>query len=180
MDDTADSAGPGRPAGRSASRSRELVLLPATKRDIDATARTCRKIVMRRALMSAGAAVVPVPGIDLAIDFGLLIRLLTEINEAFGLTPEQIEQLAPKRRLSVYRAVSTLGGTAVGRAVTRQLVSMLVKNVAQRMATKQAAKYVPLAGQAIAAGLSFTAIKVLGDRHIADCIAVAEKVRSST
>jgi uncharacterized protein (DUF697 family) len=166
-------------AGPRPSASRELVVLPATRRDIDATARTCRKLVTRRALVSAGAAVVPVPGIDVAVDFGLLVKMLTEINEAFGLTPEQIENLAPRRRLSVQRAVSMLGGSAVGRAITRQLVAMLVKRVAARVATKQVTKYVPIAGQAVAAGLSFTAIKLLGDRHVADCIEVAERVRTS-
>jgi uncharacterized protein (DUF697 family) len=154
-------------------------VLPATRRDIDATARECRKLVTRRALLSAGAAVVPVPGVDLAVDFSLLISLLTDINQAFGLTPDQIERLAPRRRLSVHKAVSALGGTAVGRAITRQLIAMLIKGVATRVATKQVVKYVPLAGQAVAASLSFAAIKLLGDRHIADCIAVAERVRTS-
>ncbi len=36
-------------------------------------------------------------------------------------------------------------------------------------------RYVPLAGQAMAAGLSFAAIKALGDRHIDDCIRVATR-----
>lgn len=166
-------------AAQRRSASRDLVVLPSTRRDIDATARACRKLVTRRALVSAGAAVVPVPGIDVAVDFGLLVRMLTEINEAFGLTPEQIENLAPRRRLSVQRAVSMLGGSAVGRAITRQLVAMLAKKVAARIATKQVTKYVPIAGQAVAAGLSFGAIKLLGDRHVADCIEVAERVRTS-
>jgi hypothetical protein len=52
----------------------------------------------------------------------------------------------------------------------------LLKSVARRIATKTTAKYVPLAGQALAAGISFAAIKYIGDRHIEDCIAVADRV----
>jgi hypothetical protein len=37
-------------------------------------------------------------------------------------------------------------------------------------------RYVPLAGQAMAATLSFAAIKYLGERHIRDCVMVANRV----
>ncbi|MBA2414246.1 MAG: hypothetical protein H0V63_15690, partial [Burkholderiaceae bacterium] len=43
-----------------------------------------------------------------------------------------------------------------------------------RLSVKQAAKYVPFAGQAVAASLSFAALKSLGNRHIEDCVRVAE------
>ena len=43
--------------GRAASQSRDLVVVPSTRRDIDAVARQCRKLATRRALISAGASV---------------------------------------------------------------------------------------------------------------------------
>lgn len=118
----------------------------------------------------------PVPGIDIAVDVGNVMRMLRKINETFGLTPEQIEALAPRRRINVYRIVSTMGGSAVGRAITREIVALIMKTLIKRLAAKQAARVVPLAGQAVAAGLSFAAIKLIGDRHIADCVAVARAV----
>lgn len=150
--------------------------LPNTRRDIEAAARACRRQVMRRAWLSAGAAVVPVPGLDIAVDLGNVLRLLREINEIFGLTPAQIEALAPKRRFNVYKIVSTMSGSAVGRVITGQIVLMMMKSLVKRLAAKQAARVVPLAGQAVAAGLSFAAIKLIGDRHIADCVVVARAV----
>jgi uncharacterized protein (DUF697 family) len=155
---------------------RAAALIPATRRDVEAVARRCRKIVMRRALVSAGAAVVPIPGIDLAVDIGMLMKMLHEINTAFGLTPAQIEALGTRRRLSAYKAITAIGSSYVGRIVTRELALALLKSVARRIATKTTAKYVPLVGQALAAGLSFAAIKYIGDRHIEDCIAVADRV----
>lgn len=151
-------------------------LIPATRRDVDAVARRCRKLVTRRALVSAGAAVVPIPGIDVAVDLGMLMKMLHEINEAFGLTPAQIEALAARRRLSAYRAISAIGSSYIGRMLTRELALTLLKSVARRIATKTTVKYVPLAGQALAAGISFAAIKYIGDRHIEDCVAVADYV----
>jgi len=160
--------------GRSSTRA--LALIPAGARDIDAAAHRCRKVVMKRALISATAAVVPIPGIDLAVDVGVLMKMLQEINTEFGLTPEQIELLAPKRRLSAYKAIAAIGSSVIGRAITREVLSLVVKSVAKRLATKTTVKYVPLAGQAVAATISFAAIKYIGDRHIDDCVAVAESV----
>jgi uncharacterized protein (DUF697 family) len=156
--------------------ARVPVVLPSTSTDINLAAARCRQLVTRRALISATAAVVPVPGLDIAVDIPLLVKLLDDINLEFGLTSEQIDQLAPRRRLSVQRAVAGLESSAVGRAVSREIIATILKKLAHRIATKQAAKFVPFAGQAVAATIAFTAVKLIGHAHIADCIAVAERV----
>lgn len=151
-------------------------VLPDSAREIEAIAQRCRQRVSQRAMLSAGAAVVPLPGLDLMVDVGVLTRLLREINEAFGLTPAQIEALSARRQFTVYKAINTLGATAVGRLITREVVTLAAKSVLRRVAAKTALRYVPLAGQAMAAGLSYAAIKTLGDRHIDDCVRVATQV----
>ena len=50
------------------------------------------------------------------------MKLIPDINHAFGLTPEQVERLAPDRRLVVYKAISAGGGMLIGKLVTRELV----------------------------------------------------------
>ena len=154
--------------------SRELVVVPSTRRDIDAVARQCRKLATRRALISAGASVVPIPGVDIAVDVGVLISMIEAINAAFGLTPEQIDRLAPRRKAFAYKAVMAVGSALVGRVVTRELVIRVLKTVGVRLTAKQAARAVPIAGQVVAASLGFAALKYLGDRHIEDCVRVAD------
>ena len=156
------------------SSSRAGVLVPATRRDIDAVARACRKLATRRALISAGASAVPVPGLDVAVDVSVLVSMIEDINQAFGLTPEQIERLAPRRKAFVYRSVMAVGGALVGRVVTRELVIRVLKTVGVRLTARQAAKAVPFAGQVVAASIGFAALKYLGDRHIRDCVRVSE------
>ena len=165
-----------RPARRSkrASARTGSNLIPATRRDIVQLASECRRLVTRRALISAGASVIPLPGVDVAVDITVLLKMIEQINQRFGLTPEQIEQLAPHRRLFAYKAVMAVGSALVGRIVTREVVIKVLKTVGVRLSAKQAAKYVPFAGQAVAASLSFTALKALGDRHVDDCVRVAE------
>ena len=145
--------------------------------DVEATAARCRRLVTQRALLAAGVAMVPVPGLDWLTDVGVLVKLLPEINRAFGLSPEQIERLAPDRRLVVYKAISTGGGLLVGRLVTRELVIQLLKIVGVRLTTQQAAKFVPIAGQAVSAMLTFGALKYVCEQHIRQCMGVARQLQ---
>ena len=142
----------------------------------EAIARRCRKIVTQRALFAAGVAMVPVPGLDWLTDVGVLVKLLPEINRAFGLTPEQIEQLAPDRKLVVYKTLSAGTGMLVGRVVTRELVIQLLKIVGMRLTTQQAAKFVPIAGQAVSAMLTFGALKYVCEQHIRQCQSVSQQL----
>ena len=140
------------------------------------TAARCRRLVNRRALMAAGVAMVPVPGLDWVTDIGLLVQLLPEISEAFGLSPAQVEQLAPDRRLMVYKAISAGGSMVLGRLITRDLVLMLLKTVGLRLSAQQAAKYLPVAGQLVSAGLTYSALKYVCEQHIRQCEAVARQL----
>lgn len=165
---------PGRAS--SARTEPEWVLVPGTERDIDAVVRQCRRIVNRRAGLAAGIAVLPVPGLDWLTDVATLVKLIPEINAAFGLSPAQIERLAPERQLAIYKAISTGGSLVVGKVVSRDLVLRLLKLVGVRLTTQQAAKYVPVAGQVVSAALTFTALKLVCELHIRQCVAVSRQL----
>ena len=143
---------------------------------VDAIAKRCRQRVHQRALLAAGVAMVPVPGLDWVTDVGVLIKLLPDINQAFGLAPEQIERLAPERRLVVYKAISAGGGLLVGKLVTRELVLTVLRVVGVRLTTQQAAKYLPIAGQVVSAALTYGALKFVCEQHIQQCIAVRRQL----
>ena len=141
--------------------------------DVQAIAQRCRQKASQRALIAAGVAMVPLPGLDWATDVALLMRLLPQISAEFGLSPAQVERLAPDRRIVVYKAISTAGGMLVGKIVTRELVLSLVKLVGVRLSTQQVAKFVPLAGQAVSAALTYSALRYVCEQHIQQCMAVA-------
>ncbi len=155
----------------------EWTLVPVGEAQIEAAAARARKRVTRRALFAAGVAMVPLPGVDWVTDVGVLVKLLPEINAEFGLTPEQIERLAPDRRVVALKAISAGGGLLVGRVVTRDLVLRLLKLVGVRLTTQQAAKFVPIAGQAVSAALTFGALKFVCEQHIRQCIEIARQLQ---
>jgi uncharacterized protein (DUF697 family) len=155
-------------------------VVPATTREIDAVVRHCRRLVSRRALVAAGVAIVPLPGIDWVTDIAVLMRLIPDINHAFGLTPEQIERLAPDRQVVVYKAISAGGGLLIGKLMTRELVMRALRLVGVRLTTQQAAKYVPIAGQAVSAALTYSSLRFVCEQHIQQCVAISRQLMLPT
>lgn len=155
----------------------ELYALPRTTIELDAAISRSRKRLTRTAAIAAAAAIIPLPGIDIAIDAGALLKLIPEINREFGLTPDQIDKLSPNKQLIVYQAIVAVGGAMVGKLITRELVIEALKVVGLRLTVKQATKYVPLAGQALSMAIGFAAMQYVGRGHIKECARVAELVR---
>lgn len=139
--------------------------------------RRCRKLLNRRALVAAAASTVPVPGLDWAVDAALISRVIPAINEEFGLTPRQIDALPDSKREQVQKALALVGSVAIGKLVTRDLVIRMAQMVGKRITAKQAARYVPLAGQAVSAIMGYTALRYLGEEHIKDCVRVVRQAQ---
>lgn len=134
----------------------------------------CEKLIRKRATLSAAVTLVPLPGIDAAVDVVTLSRTMDAISEAYGLTPAQIEAMAPKEQAVVYGLIKSVGSSTVGRKITQKIVLMVLKKVAGRFASKQVLKYIPLAGQITASALSASAMWWVCKQHLDACHAVAQ------
>jgi uncharacterized protein (DUF697 family) len=157
-------------------RGGDWALVPATQREIDAVVRHCRRMVSRRAVMAAGVAIVPIPGIDWLTDVAVLMKMIPDINHAFGLTPQQVERLSPDRRLVVYKTISAGGSVLIGKIVTRELIVRVLKLVGVRLTAQQAAKFVPIAGQAVSAALTYSSLRYVCEQHIQQCVEVSKQL----
>ena len=133
----------------------------------------CRQLVTSRSLAAAGASVVPIPGVDIAADLGLLSTMLPAISRRFELDHESVEKLPPDVAQRALVIAAGLGNHAIGRTVTRQLARVLLRRVGKRVAAASVAKYVPVVGSAIAATIGFGAMKLAGDAHVEDCYRTA-------
>ena len=149
--------------------------MAADNPQLAAAVQRSRRLLHRRALVAAAASAVPVPGLDWAVDAALLSRLLPQINAQFGLTPEQLDQLDPKKRAQVQKAVTLVGSVLIGKFITKELVLRVTRTVGLRLTTRQLAKYVPLAGQAVAATVGYATLRYLGEQHLRDCVLVVQK-----
>jgi uncharacterized protein (DUF697 family) len=147
--------------------------LPKSMAELDKVRASCKAMVKRRAATSGGMSLIPIPGVDIAGDVAMLLQLIPAINQKFGLTPEQIEELDTRHKVLIYAMVKKIGNDLVGRAITRRVVVAALKKVAGRMAAKQVLKYIPFAGQAAAAALSVAAMMYLGNAHVDACYEIA-------
>ena len=149
--------------------------MAAEDADMQAAVKRSRKLLHKRALLAGVASAVPVPGLDWAVDAAMLSKLIPEINKEFGLTPQQLDSLNPKKREQVQKAVAVVGSVLIGKLISRDLVIAAATKIGMRLSTKQLAKYVPFAGQIVAATVGYAAIRYLGEEHMKDCIRVAQK-----
>lgn len=150
-------------------------MIPTTSQELEAIRDECKSMVTKRAGISAGAAVIPVPGADVGADIALLLEMIPMINRKFGLAPEQIDQLDPHIKQKILVIATSIGSQMVGKLVTKELLMVVLKRIGIRVATKQVVKYIPFLGQALAATISFGAMKLVGNSHVDDCFEVAKR-----
>ena len=159
--------------------TQELLALPRNAHEIELAKKRSRARLTKTAALASAASIIPLPGIDIAVDAGALIKLIPEINREFGLTPAQIEQLSPNKQLIIYKAIIVVGGAMIGKLITRELVIEALKAIGVRLTVKQLVKYVPIAGQALSAAIGFAAMQYVGRQHIRECARVVELVRAA-
>lgn len=153
--------------------------------DLERIRNECRAMVTKRSAVSAGAAAIPLPGLDIGTDVALLVEMLPAINSKFGLTPEQIEQMDTRSKRLIVVAVTSIGSEAIGKFVSRTVVMSMLRKMGAKIATKSVARFIPFVGQAVAATISFGVMKMVGNGHVEDCYnvcrqALLEDARRST
>ena len=156
-----------------AKKSQEWTLVPSSEKEIGEVRDRCRRLVQRRAAVSAGIAAVPLPGLDVVTDLRLFATLIEDINREFGLTPEQVGRLQPELKVRAYEAAVSVGGAMVGRYITREIILKLLQRSAGKAVAKQATRFVPFAGQAASAAIGFFAFRQIGYQHVEACASVA-------
>ncbi len=150
-------------------------MLPSTRNELEEIRKKCLRLSRRRALLSAAATVVPIPFTDIATDIVLLRTIIPGITERFGLAKEQVDGYDPQVAVFIYDAAKRLGANLIGRYLTKELVLQILRRIGmRRLTTKEAARYVPVIGQAIAAGLSYATMTLIIRAHINQCYSVAE------
>ena len=135
------------------------------------------ELINKRAAISAGAAMVPVPFLDLAVDLGVLSVLLPEINAKFGLAPEQMSVYDPATKTVNWAELRKRGFELSGFVVARTAVKQSLNGFVGKYLTKQVTKFIPLGGSIIAGSLGFMLMKKLAESHIEDCYQLAKSLQ---
>lgn len=155
-------------------RSRLIAEFRATsKEDLDQKRNICLDDIDWYAWAGAANGVNPIPGVDAAVDAGIILKMFSRIRNVFGL--DSIDRIS----LAKYEMLLPIGKKVFDYA-TQEGVLILLKSVVKKSTARRFAKYIPLLGQAISATASYKAIAILGESYTNDCYTLAEAILSTT
>ena len=114
------------------------------------------------------------PGVDIGADIAMMLEMINAINRKFGLSAEQLAELNPQLKAQILLAAAGIGSKLVGRVLTRRIILLVLQKAGARWGAKTVLKLIPIAGQLLAAAISFGTLKAVGNAHIDDCYSVLE------
>lgn len=138
----------------------------------------CMALVKKRAKISAGVAVVPVPFFDVAVDAGLLTQLLPDISERFGLIENRESAVDLESRAVHWKELKNRAVDFAGLMATRGIVKKTVQGFGGRIVAKQVTKFIPLGGQLVAATMGYMIFKKIAFDHIEECYKLAKDIQT--
>lgn len=103
----------------------------------------------------------PFLGVDVAVDLGIYFKMFGAIRDRYGIDHGDLKLYA----LPIAKKLLEL--------VTKEGLMILLKNVAGKATARTVLKYIPFAGQAAAAALSYKMAEYAGDTYEADCYSFA-------
>ena len=138
---------------------------------LDEIKENCKNTVSNYALLGAANGINPVPSIDVGIDAGICLKMMSEIRANFGLDN------ATEEKLKRYELFLPLVKKVFDYA-TKEGVTILLKSMGKKYLGKSAAKYVPIIGQGIAAAVGYGMMRYFGNAYIDDCYNLAQNIKS--
>ena len=145
--------------------------------DLEQVKKECLAMVKRRARVSAGVAIVPVPFFDVAVDASMLTMLLPEISERFGLLKDRQGAIDLESREVHWKELKNRTVDFAGLMATRGIVKKTVQGFGGRIAAKQVTKFIPLGGQMVAATMGYMIFKKIATDHINECYNLAKDIQ---
>ncbi|MEI6297893.1 MAG: hypothetical protein WCO84_09755, partial [bacterium] len=131
----------------------------------------CEKYVALTAWLAAANGINPIPGVDVAVDISLIVKLFKDIRDDYGLSESSLTKLKDSTIPLVAQSVNY-----VVRYATSGGVAIIIKNYATGEITKSIAKYIPFVGQAIAATIGYLIVANAGTAYLDKCHQIAEEI----
>ncbi|KAM6923222.1 interferon-inducible GTPase 5-like isoform 1-T1 [Lycodopsis pacificus] len=110
------------------------------------------------AIMSAGIASAPLPGLSIAADLTMLVTVIREYQVTFGLDSSSLQNLAHSAGVPLNDLKSVMTSPLAGKEISKELITKLLSmsvGGAALMAAEEGSRFIPLFGIPAAMGLSF-------------------------
>lgn len=130
-----------------------LDVTPYSKEVLEAKRVAAGKIISNSAGIAAANGLNPIIGVDVSVDVAILVGMSKKISDIFGINEEEIIYATKKHGLDGKYLV--VGKQFAARFIAKEGVMLLLKRFGSTTVAKSVFKYIPFAGQAIAAGLGY-------------------------
>lgn len=140
------------------------------------------KLVSRYAALSAANGLNPIPGLDISVDVGLLIKMSNDITSIYGLTKSSqkyYESFLDLSNSAQLKTVLAKIAQYAAKYVGKEAIMIILKRFVASTPTKTVSKWIPFVGQAIAAGIGFQMTSSLGNEMVDDAEALALEIFNS-
>lgn len=117
---------------------------------------TITEVAQRYAYLSAVNGLNPVPGVNISIDIALLVKLTKTVLKSYGLVDSSIADYIKKNEDNG-KLHGTLQGVSkwIAQYATEAGIKQVLPKLAITQASKSFSSWVPLVGQAVAAGIGY-------------------------
>ena len=155
--------------------AKRIAWIKAAKAYSEEFLREKKRVCKKQVWWASGAAAVngpnPIPGANVGVDVSILFALFASIRKTYELTDEdllQVQEMAIPAMAHVAKNVVEYG--------TKTGLMLLLQKFAKREIIKRLGAYVPVVGQAIAAGMGFAITRKAGMAYLNDCHTLALQI----
>ena len=131
---------------------------------------TCRDRVAIAAGLAVANGLNPVPGIDVAADIGILLKLFADVRTTYGLDDAEVASMSrvPPALAAGLKDIALLA--------TKGGLARLIEKYASHASRRALLKWTPFIGQIVAASTGFAMMSSAGNEFVKECHSVASAI----
>lgn len=141
-----------------------------SKKAIEQKRRIAQKIVSWSSVTSAANGLNPIPGLDVSIDAGILVNMVKQINNIYGLSEQQlkyVEKAVPNLMdAPEYQGIKQGILKLIAKYAATEGIVLVLKRMGSKVVIKNVSKYLPFVGQLISAGIGYKMTASFGETYI--------------
>jgi len=151
-----------------------LDVTPYSVKVLDSKRKAAGKIISYSSGVAAANGLNPIIGLDVSVDIAVLMNLSKQISNIFGISDDEINYATKKYNLDA--KFVTLSKQFAGKFIAKEGIMLLLKKFGTSVVAKSFFKFIPFAGQAIAAGIGYKMTYSFGQEMLNEAYNLAENV----
>ena len=130
----------------------------------------CTATISDYALTSGAASAIPVPGLDVAADVGVMLKMFSALRSRYSL--DTVNSADFKH----YGILATVASDVFAYVTKEGILKFLTKYGSKAIAKKTVTKYIPFVGIGIAAYTGYKLTVAMGEQYSTNCYTLCREI----